>query len=265
MTPERAKPFADLLHDGRPASSATAVSAGATGATPANAEQSMPLHGQPGGKLLEVCMTINDTWGYKAKDQDWKTTGQLLHALTDTAGKGGNLLLNVGPTAEGEIPAATVERLQAMGRWMKVNGEAIYATDSGPFPRPLPWGRATQKHDADGGTTLYLHVWNWPRTANFCCRRSRKNPSSGRLLATRRRRRVGKAPRTGLSSRSPATAPDPAVSVVALHFAGPVTVTQQSFNVPGPDGRIEIEALDAYRQGDLKSGFQVPGPAPTPP
>lgn len=77
----------------------------------------------------EACMTMNDTWGYKKHDDNWKSSESLIHNLVDIASKGGNYLLNVGPTAEGIIPEASVERLADMGDWMDINGEAIYQTD----------------------------------------------------------------------------------------------------------------------------------------
>ena len=78
----------------------------------------------------EACMTMNDSWGYKASDENWKSIDVLIHNLIDVAAKGGNYLLNVGPTAEGRIPGPSVERLQAMGDWLDINGEAIYETES---------------------------------------------------------------------------------------------------------------------------------------
>src|SRR5690606_37704290 len=72
-----------------------------------------------------------------------------------------NYLLNVGPTGEGEIPEASIERLREMGDWMKVNGETIYATSASPFKRQLRWGRCTTKSNGKA-TTLYLHIFDWP-------------------------------------------------------------------------------------------------------
>jgi alpha-L-fucosidase len=76
--------------------------------------------------------------------------------VIDIASKGGNFLLNVGPTAEGEIPAASVERLGEIGQWMRVNSAAIYGTTASPFEKPS-WGRATTKPGK-----IYLHVFDWP-------------------------------------------------------------------------------------------------------
>ena len=108
----------------------------------------------------EVCMTMNTSWGFKHYDHNWKSSETLIRMLVDIASKGGNLLLNVGPTAEGEIPTPSVERLQAIGAWMDVNGESIYGTEASPFFK-LPWGRCTSRATGEG-TTLYLHVFNWP-------------------------------------------------------------------------------------------------------
>lgn len=77
----------------------------------------------------ESCMTMNDTWGYKKNDHNWKSTEVLVHNLVDVAAKGGNYLLNIGPTAEGLMPEPSVERLRQIGEWMGINSEAIYATE----------------------------------------------------------------------------------------------------------------------------------------
>ncbi len=109
----------------------------------------------------EVCMTMNTSWGYKWYDENWKSTEDLVKMLVDISSKGGNLLLNVGPTAEGLIPEASVERLKEIGYWMQSNSESIYGTSASPFFK-LPWGRCTTKK-VKGGTNFYLHVFDWPK------------------------------------------------------------------------------------------------------
>lgn len=122
-------------------------------------EQEIPATGIPGVDW-ESCMTMNGNWGYNKNDNNWKSAEDLVQKLIDIASKGGNFLLNVGPTAEGVFPQPSIDRLQAMGEWMKVNGESIYAAEASPF-KTLPWGRVTQK-SIKGNTRLYLHVFDWP-------------------------------------------------------------------------------------------------------
>jgi alpha-L-fucosidase len=104
----------------------------------------------------ETPATINDTWGYKHYDHNWKSTEDLLHKLVDIVSKGGNYLLNVGPTAEGLIPQPSIDRLLAMGEWLDRNGEAVYGTMPGPI-QGLSWCRTTAKPGV-----VYLHVFDWP-------------------------------------------------------------------------------------------------------
>lgn len=120
-------------------------------------EQYIPSTGGPAGRDWETCMTMNDTWGFKNQDTNWKSSNDLLKKLLDICHKGGNFLLNVGPTAEGEIPQASVERLRDIGSWLEKNGESVYGTGASPVPF-LSWGRCTSK-----GDKLYLHIFDWPK------------------------------------------------------------------------------------------------------
>lgn len=127
-------------------------------------EQEIPHRGFPGVDW-ESCMTMNTSWGYKASDSKWKSTEMLIRNLVDIASKGGNYLLNVGPTAEGLIPAPTIARLKEIGTWMDVNGESVHGTTASPLPE-LDWGRCTMKK-AGATTILYLHVFEWPENGKL--------------------------------------------------------------------------------------------------
>lgn len=101
---------------------------------------------------LETCQTMNHSWGYNVKDQDYKSTKELIQLLVRTAGKGANLLLNVGPQPDGTLPEAALTRLAEMGQWLDRYGESIYATEAGGY------------RDGDriittrNGNTLYVHL-----------------------------------------------------------------------------------------------------------
>src|SRR3954463_12620629 len=124
-------------------------------------EQKIPTQAELDGMDWETCMTMNGTWGFRTSDNNWKSTETLIHNLCDIASKGGNYLLNVGPKPDGTFPPESVDRLKAIGDWMRVNNEAIYATRRSPFA-PLSWGRCTSK-ESTSGTTLYFAVFDWPK------------------------------------------------------------------------------------------------------
>ncbi|MGD1031447.1 MAG: alpha-L-fucosidase [Opitutaceae bacterium] len=218
MTPERARPFFDLVASHPDLISNNRLGGGVLGdvGTPEQRIATDPL-----GRQFEVCMTINGSLGYNSSDLRWKSARQLIRNLSDISGKGGNYLLNVGPTAEGVIPQPEIDRLLAMGRWLKTNGEAVYATEAGPLPQTSDWGRTTQRTHPDGGATLYLHVWNWPADGRILLTGVRQTVLSGRLLANGAGV-TAEATEAGLVVTLPGDAPDPDVSVAALELAGPV-------------------------------------------
>jgi alpha-L-fucosidase len=181
-------------------------------------EQEIPATGLPGVDW-ETCMTMNDHWGYNKNDDNWKSAEDLIRKLADIASKGGNFLLNIGPTAEGEFPPPSVERLRAIGRWMKINGQAIYGTQASPF-KTLEWGRCTQER-VNGGTRLYLHVFDWPADGKLVVPGISNAPRKAYLLADAEGKNLPlKKVKGEIVITVPDEAPDPADSVVVVEIKG---------------------------------------------
>ena len=186
-------------------------------------EQEIPPTGFGPGVAWESCMTMNRHWGYNKNDQNWKSTQTLVRNLIDCASKGGNYLLNIGPTSEGLFPPASVERLAEIGRWMKVNQAAIYGTTASPFQK-LPWGRCTKK--VQGRTTsLYLHVFDWPSDGRLVVPGLMSSVGKAYLLADKKHAALTTSSSgEGLVISLPAHASDALSSTVVVKLRGELQV-----------------------------------------
>jgi len=171
MTGERAQRFIDIVHALQPA---TLIDGrlGASGDYRSMGDNAIPNAVVEGD--WEVPATLNHTWGFKKDDTDWKSPADLTFKLVDIVSKGGNYLLNVGPTSEGVIPQASQDNLRTVGRWLKVNGEAIYGAGPTPFGgelgKPDPTRQDKNGHATDWRCTtkpgkLYIHLFKWPSGA----------------------------------------------------------------------------------------------------
>ena len=212
MKPERTQEFLDVLKPYPALIYNNRLGNGVSGDTE-TPEQEIPLRATP-GRNWETCMTLNGTWGYKSNDQNYKSTTTLLHNLIDIASKGGNYLLNVGPTAEGVIPKPQTDRLKELGAWLKVNGESIYGTSAGLFAQAPAWGRMTCRPGK-----IYLHVFNWPKEGKLLL------PLPNKVLTAKLLANPGESLKTvvtaeGVEIRLPAAAPDAIASVIALDIEG---------------------------------------------
>jgi len=158
-TQEQGKEFADIVHSLQP----DCLVNGRVGHYDKELlgdYQSMTDNGMPLGgseEYWETPQTLNDTWGYSKHDTNWKQPDEIIRRMAAIVSKGGNYLLNVGPTGDGVIPQPSVEILRRVGAWMDVYGESIHGTSPSPFPYELPWGYCTRKDNL-----LYLHVFDWP-------------------------------------------------------------------------------------------------------
>ncbi len=206
-------------------------------------EQEIPATGL--GYDWETCMTMNNHWGYNKNDDNWKSKEDLIQKLVDIASKGGNFLLNVGPTAEGLFPHESIDRLKAMGEWMKVYGESIYGTTASLFSN-LAWGRSTTK-----GNKLYLHVFDWPQDGNLEIPGLINKPIKIHLLSgpTQDFSMIHKGGSSSLHVPQPA--PNPIVSVIVLEFDAPPEVIQSP--VIEADSDIFYKNLDVKLSSNLEN------------
>ena len=212
-------------------------------------EQHIPAMGYK-DRDWETCMTMNDTWGFKSYDDNWKPVETLVRNLVDIASKGGNYLLNVGPTAEGLIPGPSVERLKTVGAWMKVNSESIYDTTASPF-KAISWGRCTKKVCGDAAT-LYLHVFDWPKDGKLVVPGLKNAAECAYLLSDSKKAPLATAmSEDGLVVTLPGVAPDPVCSVVVLKVKGALNIEVQPI-AQEADGKLTLSANDAILHGELK-------------
>jgi alpha-L-fucosidase len=213
-------------------------------------EQEIPATGFGPGVDWESCMTMNNHWGFNKADQHWKSTQMLVRNLIDCASKGGNYLLNVGPTAEGEIPAPSIERLKEIGDWMKVNRDAVYGTTASPFKK-LSWGRATKKFDGKN-TTLYLHVFNWPADGKLVLPGLKNEIVLAKMLNLKSKL-VATTTETGVTITVPEKAPDAISSTVVVTFKGePIVDPATQILAQNPDGTLTLSPESAVAHGEIK-------------
>jgi alpha-L-fucosidase len=172
-------------------------------------EQEIPPTGLPDIDW-ESCITMNAHWGWNKNDRNWKSARDLIHKLIDISSKGGNFLLNVGPKPDGTFPDEAVDRLDAIGQWMQVNGEAIYQTTASPYESPA-WGRYTRRPGI-----LYAHIFDWPDNGKLEITAPDAEVEKIHLLADRNNSLTYTKIRDRLVIDLPADAPDPIASVIAV-------------------------------------------------
>ncbi len=205
-------------------------------------------YGGHGGKIgpdyaWEENQGIGRSFGYNRNEgpQDYKSARQCLELLVNCVSRGGNLLLDIGPDADGTVPQVMQERLLEMGAWLKANGESIYGCGAGPL-RNTPWGRCTAKPGR-----LYLHVYTWPKEALVLSGLQNEVKKAYLLADPERAPLVVNQTETGASIALPAEAPASPIPVVALEIAGAAEVDASIRQAA--DGTIALRAAEAAVHG----------------
>ena len=234
MTPVRCQQLVDLVRSIQPGTLINSrLGPGGLQDYQSRGDNEIPHAVTPGE--WETAATINDTWGYKENDHNWKTPGEICFKLVDIVSKGGNYLLNVGPDADGQIPPPSQDVLRKVGAWLKTNGEAIYDAGRTPFgpelgtPMPGPKDKRGQqpfdlKRDWRCTTKpgkIYLHLFNWPTTGKFEVPGLQSKVNKAYLLSDRKELKVDQTA-GGVNLSLPAGAPDTIASVICLEIADQV-------------------------------------------
>jgi alpha-L-fucosidase len=241
MTPELAAEFEPLLalQPGILTNSRLLDRTNTTGdfSTP---EKHIPAR-RPHGRDMEVCMTMNNSWGFNPYDTDWKSPRQLLLQLIETASKGGNYLLNIGPRPDGAIPGESIARLTEIGAWLDKHAAAIRDTGEGPF-RYWENGYATRR-----GNTIFLHIANWPDNNHLSVPLANVALDIHPLNAPAQKLPCKPAPH-GLVIDLAGVARDPHVTVLALKIDSAPEPLGQG-RKPSADGSFHLDAASAEIHG----------------
>ena len=217
--------------------------------------QNMNDNGMPTGGIeeyWETPQTLNETWGYSKFDHKWKCPAEVIQRLVEVVSRGGNYLLNIGPTGEGVVPRTSVDILHEVGRWVQANGEAIYGTTADPFCE-LPWGYCTVN-----GPKLYLHVFHWPEDGKLRLDGLYNEVKTARLLIEPAKKLPFRQDGKAVTLTLPAKPADPVATVVVIHLEGTPRVdppvTQQA-----NDGKISLDYIRAVTKGKAIKRFNRNG------
>lgn len=201
-------------------------------------------------ELWETTVTLNNSYGYKRTDRNWKTPTDIVRGLVNVVSKGGAYTLNIGPDGKGDIPEASVRILQEVGKWMGKYGESIYGTTSDPIGR-VPWGVCTAKTEV-----VYLHVFKWPENGSLLVPGIQNRIKRAYLLADPRKTPLASERISDRDVRlriaainQPAENLDPMDTVVVLELHGKPDVDRSGLVITD-NYRNELQAFDAKIRGD---------------
>jgi len=203
--------------------------------------------------------TVAHSWGFHALEKQWKSTTTLLQSLIGNVSLNGNMMLNIGPRANGDVPHEIEQRLLAMGSWLSVNGESIYGSQAFELVKDQHnWGKITCKTSPDGSTRLYLHVYNWPLSHELPLTGIKDKPLKAYLLADEEQKAIPITFSEVMTVLNlPAEAPDPLVSVVVLEYDS-YPSTEDGLVAQSVYGGYSLTPLNALKS---EGSTMIQGPA----
>ncbi len=221
-------------------------------------DKGMPMRNDPNktfpagglGDYWEAPQTLNESWGYNKFDTIWKSPNAVIKSLVEIVSRGGNFLLNIGPTGEGEIPKPSIDIFNKVGPWVQRNSESIYGTSANLFP-PLSWGYTSVK-----GSKIYLFVRDWPKDGILKLPGLKNVAKSAYLLLDKSIKLNVNQVENSTNIALPLTPPDNPVTVVVLEIEGAISV-DPSVTVQDTNGKITLNYLTAITQGKTKTRFNV--------
>ena len=193
--------------------------------------------------LWESIPTTNESYGYHQYDRTHKPPEHFVRLLAMTVGKGGNMLLNIGPKGDGAIDAPDAAILTGIGEWMKTNSESIYGCDRPPLA-VQPWGTSTSK-----GPRLYLHIFDWPKDGRLIVGGLKSTPASAKILGTKTTLATRRLNPDDLEITVPAPAPDKVDSVIVLDFADKPIASKTIRLAPEPNTMTPLHVMDGALSG----------------
>src|SRR6267142_856526 len=238
MTKQQSQALADLVHSIQPDCLVSGRVGNGVGDYDSAGDNQISV-----GKVTrdwETPVTLNDTWGFKKDDHNWKSPAILIRQMLQVISRGGNYLLNVGPTSEGVIPEPSVKRLAEVGQWLRVNNEAVYGNGPSPFTYELPWGLITTRPGK-----LYLHVFDWPQK-ELVLYGLKSRVEKAYLLANRKSLKVTDQSNQSLDHYAlrialPPARPDKHDSIIVLNIKGDLNV--ESSLIQQPDQSVTLPAF----------------------
>ncbi|WP_422860769.1 alpha-L-fucosidase [Flagellimonas sp. S174] len=214
--------------------------------------------------------TVAHSWGFNASETQWKSTSTLLQSIVGNVSLNGNMMLNIGPRANGEVPHEIEQRLEEIGQWLSINGNSIYGAQAFDLSKDMhDWGNITCKKLKNGKTLVFLHVTNWPLHQQLPVTGIKSKPKKIYLLADRQKASLDFRFNNVVTTIDlPEKQPDDYISTIVLEFDnypdtdanlvakstyGGYSLSLNNLSEPAPDHPI----IKAQRKGTIPSHIKV--------